>query len=451
MINFTMIPTRILLSCIVLFYCQSGIMAQNVTDNSTTRSDTLHYSSPGEVGLDSILLHVGIDSIINQALDSGAFPGCQILLAKEGKVFYHKSFGYHTYDSLRPVLPTDIYDIASITKIAATTLALMKLYDEGKFDPDQSLGHYFPFLARSNKGHLTMRMILAHQSGLKNWIPYHAESRKKNGRYRRKTIAADSSESYPYRIPGSSLWMHKDYVQKKIYRMIKKSSLYEEQSYVYSGLVFYLLPELVERLSGSSFQDYLSENFYQPLESQTMGFEPLKKFPASRIVPTEIDTFFRMNLLHGVVHDEGAALMLGVSGNAGLFSNAYDLAKVFQLLIDSGSYGGKSYLRPETILEFTRCQYCALDNRRGMGFDKPLIKYDSIKTSVAKLASPESFGHSGYTGTLVWADPDNKLIFVFLANRVYPTRTNRKIYELNIRPRIHDLVYNLIKEEKISE
>lgn len=428
-----------------------ALKAQQITTQKPV-IDALQSASCDSLGIDSIALYAGIDSIIFEALDSTAFPGCQILLAKGGNIFYYQSFGYHTYDSMRLVQNSDIYDLASITKVTAATLALMKLYEEGKFDPDQTLGYYFPYLARSNKGKLSMRKVLAHHSRLKNWIPYYSESQRRNGKYKRNTIASDSSARFPLRIPGSAYFLHKDFKEKKIYKMIRKSDLYENEEYVYSGLVFYLIPELVERLAEEPFDSYLYRNFYLPLGAETLGFKPLERFDKSRIVPTEVDTFFRMNKLHGVVHDEGAALMLGVSGNAGLFANALDLAKVFQMLISDGRYDGKTYLSPETIKEFTRCQYCELDNRRGLGFDKPLIEYDSIKTSVAKLASPDSFGHSGYTGTLIWADPEYELIFIFLANRVYPTRLNRKIYQLNIRPRIHDLVYDLITEkgEKIE-
>lgn len=425
----------------------SGIRGQVDTLNKVS-IDTLSIVGCESLGIDSATLYSGIEAIVNEALDSAAFPGCQILLAQGGQVFYYRSFGYHTYDSLRNVTNHDLYDLASITKVTAATLALMKLYDDGKFDPDQNLGYYFPFLARSDKANLSMRKVLAHHAGLKNWIPYYAESQRRNGKYKRKTLSGDSSDLYPYRIPGSTYFLHRDYKEKKLYKMIRKSDLYENEEFVYSGLVFYLIPDLVQRLTGQSFESYLHNNFYEPIGAETLGFLPLLRFDKDHIVPTEVDTFFRMNKLHGVVHDEGAAMMLGVSGNAGLFSNAWDLAKIFQMLINEGTYGGNKYLKEETIEEFSRCQYCDLDNRRGLGFDKPLIEYDSIKSSVARFASPNSYGHSGYTGTLVWADPDHDLIFVFLANRVYPTRINRKIYQLNVRPRIHDLVYDLIMHGK---
>ena len=430
-----------------LFFLILSLFLKIELSAQSTTIDTLRFATPSHLNIDSLRLYNGVDSIITQALDSGAFPGCQILMAKEGKIFYYHSFGYHTYDSIQKVKNSDLYDLASITKITATTLALMKLQEEGKFDLDQTLGYYFPFLAKSNKSELTMRKVLAHQSKLKNWIPYYSESQRKNGKYRRKTISTDSSANYPNRVPGSDLFLHKDFKEDKIYKMIKKSDLYEEEKYVYSGLAFYLFPELIRRLSGVSFDQYLNDHFYSPLGAKSMGFEPLRKYSSSEIVPTEVDTFFRMKKLHGTVHDEGAAVMLGISGNAGLFSNAYDLAKVYQMLLNGGTYNGRTYLNPETIAEFTRCQYCEKGNRRGLGFDKPLIEYDSIKTSVAKLTSPNSYGHSGYTGTLIWVDPDNHFLFIFLANRVFPTRINRKIYTLNIRPRIHDMVYGLLENK----
>jgi CubicO group peptidase (beta-lactamase class C family) len=239
--------------------------------------------------------------------------------------------------------------------------------------------------------------------------------------------------------------MHKDFVERKLKKMIRKSEVSEDKNYKYSGLIFYLIPDLVERLSGKSFDDFLDEEFYMPLGANTIGFNPSKRFDVERIVPTEIDTFFRKQILHGVVHDEGAALMLGVSGNAGLFSNAIDLAKVYQMLLNDGFYGKKRYLKASTIKEFTRVQFPENDNRRGLGFDKPLLVYDQNASSSAFGASPETFGHSGFTGTLVWADPTNDLLFIFLSNRVHPSRTNRKIYTLGVRPAIHNTIYELFE------
>lgn len=433
----------------VAFPQQNGVQPieeANRTNEPKTSTGKLISTNPANVGIDALALESGIRSIILEALDSGAFPGCQILLAKGGRVFYEESFGYHTYDSLKPVKNTDIYDLASVTKTTAATLSLMKLYDQGLFDPNQTFGHYFPDIAKGKKKKLVMRDVLAHQAGLRAWIPYYSESQKKNGKYRKKTVSSDSSANYPYRISESGLFLHKDYRAKKIYRMIKKSKVSKNKNYLYSGLSFYLYPELVERISGKSFDQFLADEFYQPLGAETVVFNAGKQFELDRIVPTEVDSFFRMQTLHGVVHDEGAAMMLGVSGNAGLFANARDLAKVYQMLLNEGTYDGKQYLKPATVKEFTRCQFCETGNKRGMGFDKPLIEYDPVRSSVAEGVSPESYGHSGYTGTLVWADPANDLLFVFLSNRVHPTRNNRKIYSLNIRPRIHNLVYDLLEK-----
>ncbi|MEO0734120.1 MAG: serine hydrolase, partial [Bacteroidota bacterium] len=227
----------------------------------------------------------------------------------------------------------------------------------------------------------------------------------------------------------------------------RKAPAKPEGNYAYSGLLFYLLPALVSDRTGRDYSTYLREEFYDPLGAATLGYRPLDRgIPLDRIVPTEVDTFFRMDTLHGVVHDEGAALMNGVSGNAGLFAKAEDLAKLYQMLLDGGTYGGKQYFQPETIAEFTRYQYPAEDNRRGLGYDKPLLEYDVDRSSVAAAASPASFGHSGYTGTLVWADPEAELLYIFLSNRVHPSRNRRAIYTLGIRPRIQAMLYRAITE-----
>ncbi len=414
-------------------------------NNGIPNRHALTDGSPADIGINPDSLNAGIERIVLEAIDSGAFPGCQILLAKDGIVFYEKSFGYHTYENNQRVENSDIYDLASVTKTTAATLSLMELYDQGIFDPDDSFADVFPEFDHTNKSGLPMREVLAHQAGLKPWIPYWSESQRKNGDFKWNTVSSDSSSRFPYRISDTGLFLHRDFRTNKIYQMIKKSPVSENKEYVYSGLAFYLIPDYVKRMSTLDFDVYLRAHFYDPLGAETLGFNPLNRFPASRIVPTEVDTFFRMETLHGVVHDEGAAMMLGVSGNAGLFSTSRDLAKVYQMLLNGGMYNGRRFLKDETVFEFTKCQFCDQDNRRGMGFDKPLIEYDEARSSVARDVSPASFGHTGYTGTLVWADPENDLLFIFLSNRVHPTRDNRKIYTMNIRPRIHNLVYELLE------
>ncbi|OEK04847.1 hypothetical protein BFP71_15520 [Roseivirga misakiensis] len=421
------------------------LKSQKSTSLNIGVGDRLKDRPVNPIGFDVKKLDAEIETIMKRAIDSMAFPGGQVLIARKGLVFYHKAFGYHTYAKENKVQLTDLYDLASVTKTTAATLALMKLYDLGLFDPDQTMGYYFPKVAKGKKKELIMRDVLAHQAGLKAWIPYWSVSQKKNGRYRNRTVKSDSSAKYPYRISSSGLFMHKDFIEKRIYKLIRKSKVSDDKKYLYSGLTFYLIPDLVKRLTGKTFEEFLYDEFYIPLNAETLRFNAGELFPLERIVPTELDSFFRMQQLHGVVHDEGAAMMLGVSGNAGLFSNAEDLAKVYQMLLNGGEFDGKRYLSQDAITEFTRCQFCKSGNRRGLGFDKPLVQYDANLSSVAKDASPESYGHTGYTGTLVWADPANDLLFIFLSNRVYPTRNNSKIYQLNVRPDIHNLVYELIR------
>ena len=411
---------------------------------TTDKVIRMKYSIPEEIGVSSYLLDSGVSHIVEEAIDSMAFPGCQILMAKNGIVFYQKSFGYHTYIGDHKVENTDIYDLASISKVSGATTALMKLYDDGLFKLDEKFSTYWPDFEHGNKKNLVVREVLAHNARLKSYITYYLSSRKNNGKYRWNSIKGDSSKRFPTRVATSSYFLHKDYKEKKIYKMIKNSKLNEKPGYVYSGLSFYLYPEIVYNQTGEKYDDYLYRHFFNGLGASTLRFNPAQRFNRDRIVPTETDDFFRMEQIHGTVHDEGASMMQGVSGNAGLFSSANDLAKLWQMYLNGGNYGGVQYISKTTIDEFTRCQYCDEDNRRGLGFDKPLIEYDSIKSSVAKGASAASYGHSGYTGAIVWADPENQLLYIFLSNRVYPTRDNRKLYELNIRPRIHNLIYDLL-------
>ncbi|MEM6770553.1 MAG: serine hydrolase domain-containing protein [Bacteroidota bacterium] len=401
-----------------------------------------------------------VRSVLEAGIDAGAFPGAQVLVLHKGEEMLHVTSGYHTYAKQRFVRKTDVYDLASITKTSSGLLFLMQQYDAGVLDLDAPLGDIFPVWKGTDKGKRSLRSALAHRAGLLPWVPYWRGTLRGNARYpwRKKwdgsrnndyrfrggTLRRDSSGAYPIRITDG-LWLHRKYRERNIYRAIRKSPLKPEGEYKYSGLLFYLLPALVARETGVDYQTYLRENFYDPLGATSLGYRPLDRgIPLSRIVPTEIDSFFRMDTLHGVVHDEGAALMGGVSGNAGLFSTAQDLAKLYQMLLNGGTYAGKRYFKATTVREFTRYQFAEEDNRRGLGFDKPLVTYNADASSVAEAASPASFGHSGYTGTLVWADPEHDLLFIFLSNRVHPTRARRGIYTLGIRPTIHAMIYEAL-------
>ncbi len=401
--------------------------------------------------------------ILAEGISAGAFPGAQVLALHRGEVLVHVTAGHHTYAGLRPTRKDDIYDLASVTKTSSGLLYLMQLYERGELQLDTPLGDLFPVFAGTDKASRTLRAALSHRAGIRPWVPYWQGTLKGNARYpwqknwdtqrtndyrfRGRTLRRDSSRHYPTRIMDD-LWLHRNFKEKRIYRAIRKSPVKPEGDYAYSGLLFYLLPELVEQQTGEDYRTYLRTQFYDRLGASTLGYRPLdRNLPLHRIVPTEVDTFFRMDTLHGVVHDEGAALMDGISGNAGLFSTAEDLARLYQMLLNGGTYAGTTYFKPETIATFTRRHYADEGNRRGLGFDKPLLAYDQASSTVAEAASAASFGHSGYTGTLVWADPERELLYIFLSNRVHPSRERRAIYELGIRPRIHTLLYQAIATE----
>ncbi|WP_416866047.1 MAG: glycoside hydrolase family 3 N-terminal domain-containing protein [Imperialibacter sp.] len=397
------------------------------------------FTLPEELGINSRTLETRIDSAMTLAIEKKAFPGGQVMLAKEGKVFFHKTYGFHTYDSLLEVKKTDIYDLASVTKITAALAAIMKLHDDGKFDLYARLKDYYPYFGWSNKAKLEFIDILTHQAKLKSWIPFYQSAYKKDSSYKRHTLSLTPSADYPIKLTDN-LYEYKDY-KKTLLKKIKKSKLNPEPGYVYSDMSFYLYPDIVKTLTGTDFQEYLNANFYDRIGGTTLGYNAGRKYSLDRIIPTENDNYFRMTQLHGVVHDEGAAMLDGVSGHAGLFARSYDLAAMWQMYLNEGTYGGERYISPQTIEKFSVCQFCEEGNRRAIGFDKPLIEYNKRSSSVARQASPSSFGHSGYTGTFVWLDPEYDFMYVFLSNRVYPTRNSTAIYDLAVRPTIHTIVY----------
>lgn len=408
-----------------------------------TINDGLTHGNPSEVNLDSIYIYSKVDSIMTLGIQQEAFPGAQLLVAKQGKIIFHKGYGYHTYDNEKAVALNDIYDLASVTKITAALPTLMKLHGEGKLSLDKPFSTYWnPWKKKEDKKDLTVREILAHQAGLTPYIIFLNEVTKKNGKLKKKWVSDKWNAKYSNQS-FENLYI-KERFKKKIYREISKSKVSDEKKYKYSGLTFLLYPQIVKNLTGIEYSKYLRTNFYDPLGNKTMGFKPKTKGFSNAIVPTEIDTLFRHTLTKDWVHDENAALLGGISGNAGLFATAEDLARLMQLYMNYGVYGEKRYLKEETVKEFIKVQYPENDNRRGLGFDKPLLNNSemSLKDAYpAPEASAESFGHSGFTGTFVWADPENQLVFVFLSNRVYPTRSHRNLYNLNIRTALHSVFY----------
>ncbi|MCD4678925.1 MAG: serine hydrolase, partial [Bacteroidales bacterium] len=414
-----------------------------------TKKTRLGYCSPEEVDISSTDLR-RIDSIAKNGVEIKAYPGCQILLAKDGKIFYNKSFGHHTYSNITKVNDKDIYDLASLTKIAATTLAIMKLYDEERLDIDQEISFYLPSLVGSNKENLIIREIMAHQAKLKAWIPFYLETIGKEGLYD-SIYSNKQSTEFPVRV-AKNLYIHKSYCDT-IFSRILESPLNRKKDYKYSDLGFYYLMQIIEKVSGQTLDEYLMKNIYLPLNLESMGFLPNKRFDLERIAPSENDTLFRQQILQGDVNDPGAAMLGGIGGHAGLFSNANDMAIIMQMLLQDGEYGGIKFIDKETVDQFTKQQFPLNDNRRGIGFDKPYIEWEE-NGPTCEGASPNSFGHSGFTGTYAWADPEKQLVYVFLSNRTFPDNSNTKLAKLNIRTNIHQVVYDAIngryKDSKIQ-
>lgn len=405
-----------------------------------TKKSRLTYLSPKELNINETILKK-VDSIAENGIEIGAFPGCQILAIKDGFIFYDKCFGYHTYDKNLPVKPDDIYDLASLTKILATVPSLMKIYEDTIIDINYPISNYLLYLKKTNKRNLTIKEILGHQAGLVSWIPYYKNTLSTNA-WDTSVYHSRIDEQYPVRV-AQAMYIH-EYYSNKIYDQISKSPL-GEKKYQYSDLGFYLFRQLIELSTNSAFNNYVLEEFYSPLGLKNMRFKPLEFFDRDRICPTEKDKVFRYQILQGDVHDQGAAMLGGVSGHAGLFSNSYDVAVMMQMLLNGGSYGGRKYIDSTIVREFTSYNFKDNDNRRGLGFDKPLLEYEDHGPN-CESASPLSFGHSGFTGTYAWADPENGLIYIFLSNRVYPDMYNNKLGELDIRTNIHQLFYEAINK-----
>ncbi len=406
-----------------------------------TDKTRISFAMPEETGLTEASLGI-IDSLALDGIAKGAYPGCEVLLAKNGKVFYNKAFGHPQYNDTISVNTNDLYDIASVTKIAATTLAVMKLFDQDKLSVDDSLGKFLPYLAGSNKSALIIRDVMTHQAGLQSWIPFY-KSHISPGGLNEKVFSRDSGSVFPSKV-ADSLFISKAW-QDTVYRQIARSPLGEKGKYLYSDLGFYLLRQVVERISGKPFDMYLDETFYGPLGLHHTCFNPYKRFARGMIMPTENDTEFRHQLIRGYVHDPGAAMLGGISGHAGLFTNALELGVIMQMLMNQGTYGGKQFFSPSTVRTFTSCQFPGSGNRRALGFDKPLRNYKP-DSPTCEGASQESYGHSGFTGTYTWADPANGLVYVFLSNRVCPSTANQKLRDMNIRTNIQQAAYDLFEK-----
>lgn len=413
-------------------------------DGIVTKPIRFEYTLPQDAGLNPDLSGK-IDSIANFGLMQKAYPGCVILVAKDGKIVYDKAFGYQNYNDTTHTNINDIYDLASITKIAATTPAIMKLVQEKKLDINKTLVTYLPEAKKTDKKKLIIKEILAHQAGLTPVIFFWKQTMDGN-HYRKGVYSKDSSAIYPYRV-ADHLFIRADYPDTMMHEILKsKLDKKMMHHYVYSDLDFYLMAAIAKHLEHCPLDILEYDNLYKPMGLRTMGFHPRYRFKASRIIPTQYDSTFRKQLLRGYVHDPGAAMMGGVSGHAGLLSDATDLATLMQMYMQYGKYAGRRYFDSTVIKQFTSCAYCSTGNRRGLGFDKP--EPDPKKESpCCKSASLQSFGHAGFTGTFTWADPKYHIVYVFLSNRVADGLNENKLAHLNIRTNIQQLIYDAMEKQ----
>lgn len=432
-----------------------------------TPETPLHFI-PEEHGLSSALLKK-IDTIALDGIQQGAYPGCQVVVLKNGHVMVDKAFGTYAGKGSPGVESTDIYDLASLSKTTGTLLAVMKLYDKGRFNLTDKISDYLPFLQRTDKKDITIREILYHQSGLPPWLPFYQEVIDKDS-YDGRLFSARKDAHHPVQIGTAtwanpkfkfkseyispvktgdytiqicdSLWLNRSF-RKVIEEKIVETPL-KQKRYVYSDIGFILLGMLVEQLAGMPMEAYLQREFYEPMGLERTGYLPLRRFAKSEIVPSNKDRFLRKETLQGYVHDEASAFFGGLAGNAGLFSTAREVARVYQMLLNGGEIDGKRYLSKETCNLFTT--ESSKISRRGLGFDKPDME-DPKKGNCASGVPAGVYGHTGFTGTCAWVDPENDLVYVFLSNRIYPNVTNRKLNQLHIRERIQEAIYDAMKKK----
>ena len=427
----------------------------------------LGFSLPIDAGMNEDTLR-RINDIIAEAISKQAMPGCQVLVARHGMVIMNKAFGNPVYNCTRPVRSTDLYDLASVTKVVATTQAVMRLTDEGCVDINQKLSAYLPYLDETNKKNMVIKDMLLHQAGLAAFMQFYFAtmepvfknqqliSNKQSDsnpikiganqylnrytRYKSNIISNHYSDLYPLKV-ADDMYIVRSWVDT-IYNGIAKSNLSAKKEYLYSDLGFMLMKQLVDTVTQVPFDTYLDSAFYRKLGADRLCFNPLNRFTKQEIAPTEDDQLFRKQLVHGYVHDPRAAMLGGVSGHAGLFGDALDVAKVLQMMLNHGEYGGERFITPETIKLFTEKPLSA-GNRRGLGFDKP--EPDKTKPQpTCDGPSLASYGHTGFTGNMIWVDPAYDLIYIFLSNRVYPDAENTKLAEMNVRTNVQQVVYNAL-------
>ncbi|APG59532.1 glycoside hydrolase family 3 N-terminal domain-containing protein [Christiangramia salexigens] len=409
------------------------------TGFNTRNIDRLAYGAPESVGMNSAKL-AKIDSIINHAIEKEMTPGAQILVARKGKVVYQKNFGFQTYEKDIPVTDTTIYDLASLTKILATLPLVMELDEEQVLDFDSELGKMMPEFAKSNKKDIKLQEMLMHYARFQAWIPFYISTiDQKSNKLSKDYYRNSPSKDFSIEV-AKDIFIRND-IEDSIKNIIKKSELERRREYKYSDLPYYLLKYFIEDYYKSNLNEITQERLYKRLGASYTGYLPLKRFDTIQIAPTEDDQLWRSQVVRGFVHDQGAAMQGGIGGHAGLFSTANDVAKIMQTYLNGGSYGGEKFLNEETISKYNTCYYCDQDVRRGVGFDKPQL---SEVGPTCNCVSMMSFGHSGFTGTFTWADPEEEIVYVFLSNRTYPDSNNRKLIREDIRSKIQKVIYESI-------
>ena len=400
---------------------------------------SLNYGLPERVGMSSERL-AQIDSVAQYAVDQHMTPGIQLLIARKGKVIYNKNFGKHTYKGKEEVKFEDIYDVASLTKILATLPLLMELEENKAVSLNTKLSRILPEYLKSNKKNVTLKQMLSHYAQLRPWVPFYVSTldtvtKKPLSKYYRRT----ATPRFNIKV-AEQMYLRHDYPDS-IQKIIVETELLSSLRYRYSDLPYYILKKYIEGYYKKPLDELVQEHFYQSLGANYTTYNPSTKFSNKNIIPTEIDDYFRYQEIHGYVHDMGAAMQNGVGGHAGVFSNANDVAKIMQMYLQKGYYGGKRYLKSETIDKFNTCYYCHKNVRRGIGFDKPQLGDDGPTCGCLSMTS---FGHSGFTGTYAWADPEEEIVYIFLANRTYPKAGKNLLLRENIRTEIQRLIYESI-------
>ena len=402
----------------------------------------LSYSTPELEDMDSNILSE-IDSIVDVAILDSVMPGAQVLIARNGKIIYNKSFGYKTYKKKERINGNHLYDIASVTKIMATTPLVMSLVDKDELNLDSPIEQYLPELDTTSKAKITIREMMAHYAKLQPFIPFYSTTLDKKGYPDKEKYYSFNFDSEHNIKVSNNLYLRSD-MKDSLFNEMFYSELRDTLEYKYSDLPYYFLKKIIETKEKRTLDKLVYKEFYKPLGLQRITYKPKNKFSTKSIVPSEKDEYFRQTILLGDVNDPGAAMLGGVGGHAGVFANSHDLAVMMQMYLQGGYYGGKRYFNESTLEEFTSCQYCDKGNRRGIGFDKPQLEGPG---PACDCISYLSFGHSGYTGTMAWADPDEKIVYIFLSNRTFPSSKNTKLIDQNIRTNIQEIIYKSIKNE----